>query len=166
MGSSLLSSQEEIGRLYGKYVDTVYRIALMMLKSIPEAEDATQAAFLQLMTCAKAFQGEEHIKAWLIVTVKNHCRDVLRSSWLRRRAGYDDIGEIALPDKMPDYDLWQKVMALKDKYKLPIYLYYYEGYPSCEIAEMLSVNHGTIRTRLKTARKKLKLMLEEETNEQ
>ena len=164
MELSLLRTSEEIERIYRQYVGTVYRIALMMLKNIPEAEDATQTVFIRFMAAEQAFNGDEHIKAWLIVTVKNHCRDVLRSAWRTRRVHSESLPETAQFAPMLEGDLFQQVMALQDKYKLPLYLYYYEGYKSQEIAEMLSVNHATIRTRLKTAKKKLKLMLEEETN--
>jgi PST family polysaccharide transporter len=48
------------------------------------------------------------------------------------------------------------------KYKLLVYLHYYEGYKTEEIAKMLGINHSTVRTRLRAARKKLKLVLEED----
>ena len=51
------------------------------------------------------------------------------------------------------------VLALPDDYKLPVYLYYYEGYPTAEIAQMLGTAPATIRSRLNRARHKLKLTL-------
>ena len=51
------------------------------------------------------------------------------------------------------------MLALPDDYKLPVYLYYYEGYPTAEIAQMLGTANATIRSRLNRARHKLKLTL-------
>ena len=48
---------------------------------------------------------------------------------------------------------------------MPIYLYYYEGYSTSEISEMLNTKHSTIRTYMAKGREKLKLLLEEESYE-
>ena len=64
----------------------------------------------------------------------------------------------AAEDPAPDETL-QAVLALPDDYKLPVYLYYYEGYPTAEIAQMLGTANATIRSRLNRARHKLKLTL-------
>ena len=52
------------------------------------------------------------------------------------------------------------VEELEEKYRLPVYLYYFEGYTSAEIAKMLHVNGSTVRSRLAKARKILRLALE------
>ena len=64
----------------------------------------------------------------------------------------------AAADETPDETLAQ-VLALPEDYKLPVYLFYYEGYPTAEIARMLGVAPATVRSRLNRARKKLKLTL-------
>jgi len=130
----------------------------MILKCRAEAEDATSAVFIKLITAEKNFESDEHLKAWLIVTTQNTCRDVLKSRWFSRRIDYDSIEE---PSYLPDTsEIWEEIVALDEKYKLPIYLHYYEGYKTEEIARMLKINHATVRTRLRTAKKKLKLLLE------
>lgn len=64
----------------------------------------------------------------------------------------------AAADATPDETL-EAVLALSEDYKLPVYLFYYEGYPTAEIARMLGVAPATVRSRLNRARKKLKLTL-------
>ena len=59
----------------------------------------------------------------------------------------------------------EKVMSLEEKYRVPLYLHYYEGYSAAEIADMLKINYSSLRTNLAKARKKLKLMLEEDEYE-
>ena len=58
--------------------------------------------------------------------------------------------------------LLRMVEELEEKYRLPVYLYYFEGYRSVEIAGMLRVNASTVRSRLAKARKILRLQLEAE----
>ena len=134
------------------------RIAMTRLSSPADAEDVVQEVFLKLLTTRPHFRDLEHEKAWLIVTVSNLCKSALRSPW-RRREDLDALSEQpTTEDAAPDETL-QAVLALPDDYKLPVYLYYYEGYPTADIARMLKVAPATVRSRLNRARKKLKLTL-------
>jgi len=131
-----------------------------MLKNKEESEDATSTVFIKLMKAETSFENYEHLKAWLIVTTQNTCKDVLKSKWHSRRVDYDSVTE---PFYVPDIftnEILSEIIALDEKYKLPIYLFYYEGYKTEEIAAMLKVNHATVRTRLRTAKKKLKLSID------
>lgn len=56
-------------------------------------------------------------------------------------------------------------MKLPEDSRLMVYLFYFEGYSSAEIAGMLQINHGTVRTRLRAARRRMKLLLEEDEHE-
>lgn len=163
MSTSLLRTDEEMIDIYNRYVDIIYRIALMILKHVSEAEDATQTVFIKLMTSGSQFESEEHMKAWLIATARNTCKDLLKGWWRSKRVDSASVVERTyLPDAFKQ-DIWDKITALGEKYKLPVYLYYYEGYKTEEIAKMLKMNHATVRTRLRAAKKKLKLLLEEDT---
>ena len=65
--------------------------------------------------------------------------------------------------KGPEHqNLYAEVMALPAKYRLPLYLYYYEGYTAAEVGELLGLGPSTVRTRLARAREKLKAQLREE----
>lgn len=162
MSISLLRTNEEIADIYSKYVDTVYRICFMMLKNIPETEDATQTVFIRLINCKKQFYCDEHLKAWLIVTSQNVCKDMLKSCWRSRQVDIESIAEASYINDAPCNDLLEQVMGLPTKYKLPAYLYYYESYSTEEISKILKINPSTLRTHLRIARQKLKLLLEEE----
>ena len=161
MSVSLLRTGEEISNIYNRHVSTVYRIALTILNNIPEAEDATQTIFVKLMTSAKSFECDEHLKAWLIVTTQNICKDYLKSWWRRKRVSMEAVEEQEGIPASFNGEIWSVISNLNEKYKLPVYLHYYEGYKTEEIAAMLGINHATIRTRLRTARAKLRLILEE-----
>ena len=162
MKVSLLRTDEEIAEIYKRYVKTVYRIALMILKYRSEAEDVTQTVFMKLIESEKKFESEEHLKAWLIVTTQNRCKNILKSGWHSKQVDYESIAEQTyIPDDSAK-EIWEKIIALDEKYKLPIYLHYYEGYKTEEISKMLKINHATVRTQLRVAREKLKNALEQE----
>ena len=161
MSESLLRTGGDFTGIYNRHVNTVYRVALTILNNVPEAEDATQTAFLKLISSEKAFENDEHIKAWLIVTTQNVCRNMLKNWWRAKRVDMETIAELPSHEEPIDSEVWSAVTSLDKKYRILVYLHYYEGYKTEEIAGMLGINHATIRTQLRTARQKLKLILED-----
>ena len=162
MGNALCTD-EEIIKTYKKYSDMVYRIAFLILNSRTEAEDTLQNVFLKFIKLKnKNFESDEHMKAWLIVTTKNTAKDIVKSFWRSRIVSIDNVIESTYSENFGiNNDIYSAVMSLKDKYRIPLYLHYFEGYKSEEISKILSINHSTIRSQLRTARQKLKLMIEE-----
>ena len=80
-----IRTREELEALYDRHVNMVYQICLMLLKNVPDAEDATQTVFRKVMEYQKPFRDPEHEKAWLIVTARNECKNQLRHWWNTRR---------------------------------------------------------------------------------
>ncbi len=151
--------------LVKKYIDTVFRIALNQTKSVPDAEDITQNVFLALLREKKDFSSDEHIKAWLIRVAVNECRKWHRSPWRK----HVPIAEYAatLPQATEqDRDILAAVMALPRKYRLPIYLYYYEAYSTQQIAEILKLPKGTVCTYLSRGRGLLKMEFREDEDDE
>ena len=154
-------SREEIEGIYRRNFKLVYQICLVLMKCVPDAEDAAQTVFRRVMERNGIFRDPEHEKAWLIVTARNECRDQLKHWW--RRCREDASALDALVWEEPEDGLvWDQVAALPDKHRLVLYLHYYQGYTTDEIAQMLGDNPSTVRSRLVQARKKLKLRLEAE----
>jgi RNA polymerase sigma-70 factor (ECF subfamily) len=98
------------------------------------------------------FEGEEHEKAWLIRTAANVCKDVLKHWWRRNEdlADYSDV--LKTEDNADADDLLDAVCGLPDKYKAVIYLYYYDGYSSVQISEILRKPQSTVLNHLSEAR--------------
>ncbi len=159
-------NETEFKEIYEKYVDMIYRICFMYLKNVAETEDATQNVFLKFIKASKSFQNEEHIKASLIVTAQNECKNVLKHWWKRKRIPLENVDEGSYLDNFEKDKVLNEVLKLPDKYKLPLYMYYYEGYSTKEIAQILKVNYSTIRTRMVSARNILRLVLEVKDYEQ
>jgi RNA polymerase sigma factor (sigma-70 family) len=157
--SSLLRTSEEMSQIYYRHVETVYRVCFMFMKNSYDTEDMVQNTFIRLMKDGTHFQSEEHEKAWLIRTATNLCKDFFRN-WWTKTVGIDDAAEVT--DKIPFAidDTLKKVMELPSKYKIVVYMYYYEGYSTVEIAKILDKNESTIRSHLSSGRKRLKIEME------
>ncbi|HCW04713.1 MAG TPA: RNA polymerase sigma factor [Clostridium sp.] len=156
MNSSLLRTDEELSQIYYRHVKTVYRVCYLYMKNQYDAEDMVQKAFIRLMRDGTVFQSEEHEKAWLIRTATNLCKDYFRS-WWSRRIGLEEITDVAVDDPIKIDETLEKVMKLPIKYKTAIYMYYYEGFTTVEIAKILGKKESTIRGYLHSGRKYLKL---------
>ena len=135
-----------------------------------DAEDATQATFMRLIDHPREFADEDHERAWLITVASNICKDVLKSAARTRvdalPEGVEFVDESARADaSLEEDETLQAVMRLPDVYKDVVYLHYYEGRKTEEIARMLGAPPSTIRNRLRDARAKLKEMLEQDAQE-
>lgn len=161
MKESLLRTDEEqeFTEIYYRHVDAVFRLCFTYLKNKQDTDDAVQEVFLKLLNYKGAFESEEHRKAWLIVTASNYCKNFLKH-WWRKRKNIDDYTEIIGDASYEVDEMMELVLALPDKYKTAVYLYYYEGYDSAQIAKMLNKPAGTIRSHLSSARKMLKKEME------
>ena len=124
-----------------------------------DSEDATQSVFVKLMSSGLLFTSSEHEKAWLIKVASNHCKDVLKSA-ARKTASLDRVAEPIAREEGFDMVL-DVVLALDPKYKVPVYLHYYEGYSAVDIARLLEKPASTIRSHLSEARTILRRALGE-----
>lgn len=147
---------QNIEELFRSYKDDVYRLALSYTKSVQEAEDVCQTVFLKLMEQREIIPGRE--KAWLMQVTANQCRNLLRSAWWRKTTPM----EAALLSEVPEYsELLQTIMAMPPKYRVVIYLRYYEELSTKEMARLLHISQSAVTTRLNRARQKLKQELQE-----
>ena len=155
------SKKPDLKQIYQQYFDTVYRVCFLYMKNSADAQDMTQETFFRLLNSSFVFESEEKTKAWLIVTASNCCKSQLKKWWFRKRVEYED-GIVGEQSMQVNRDVYDAVMSLADKYSIPTYLYYFEGYRTGEIAGMLHVNQSTVQTRLAKARELLKLELSQE----
>ena len=139
-GATRERMRDRMEEIYKRHFDMVYRISFSYLKNPADAEDAVSEVFARLLRKEPVFADAEHEKAWLIRIAVNVCKDSLRH-WWSRRATLGDGGP---------------------RYKDVIYLYYYEGYSSREVAQILKRPHSTVRGQLREARERLKGVLEDE----
>lgn len=149
---------EESVRLYA---NMVYRIAFGYLKNVEDAQDITQDVLIQLYVSEKAFESQEHIRNWLIRVTINQCKKVFRAPWHRQEDLEDYIGQLYY--EQPDYrDLYDAVMKLDKKYRLPLMLCYIDGYSTREIGQLLKLPENTVSTRIRRGKEKMKGFLKED----
>jgi RNA polymerase sigma-70 factor (ECF subfamily) len=155
----------DIDEIYARQVDVVYRVCLSYAKNKADTEDCVSDTFMNLIKANPVFADLEHERAWLIRTAANVCKNYL-THWTRKNLNIDDH-ESELPaydnihDSTESSDVLQAVRGLPEKLKIPVYLFYYEGYTSAEIAEMLNKPDSTIRGHLRDAKILLKSKLKE-----
>lgn len=143
--------------IYREHCQTVYRVAFTYMKNSYDAEDAVQETFARLIRSGERFRSREKEKAWLIVTVSNVCKDMLRRHYRSDRA-LEDYQYLASPPHEID-ETMEAVLRMPEKYKTVVYLFYYEGYTAREIARMLGEKQNTVSSRIGRARLLLKTML-------
>lgn len=144
----------DVLHLFHRYRDDVYRLAVNFTHNYQEAEDVCQNVFLKLMEQGDLTPGSE--KAWLMQVTANECRSLLRSSWWKKTMPLD----VSIP--APDYQMdetVQVVMKLPPKYRVVIYLHYYEQYSAAEIGNLLKIPVSTVTTRLARGREMLRKKL-------
>lgn len=163
MANSLLRTDKEIAELYERHKETIYRVCFAYMKNVMDTEDVVQDTFYKLIKSGTVFESAEHEKAWLIRTATNLCKNALRY-WWRKRENLEDYENLQSNSVFEIDDVFSVVMGLPEKYKTVIYLYYYEGYDSVEISEILQKPQSTIRYHLNKAKKLLREKLGGEFN--
>ena len=152
---------EEVASLYRRHVDMVYQVCLMLMKNVPDAENAVQTVFRKVMEYDRPFRDHKHEKAWLIVTARNECKNQLRHWWRTRRADRTELDNLTW-EQRSDGELWELILTLPEHEKMALYLHYYQGYSTGETAELMGKKSSTVRSWLCRARRKLKDLLEED----
>lgn len=158
MDSSLQRTDKEITAFYQRHVDTVYRLCFSFMKNRADAEDLTQECFLRALRCGKRFDSAEHEKAWLIVTASNLCKNALKKA-SRQEESLEEHPELPGLADTARSELLDAILRLRPDYKTVVYLYYFEGYTTPEIARLLRCPRATVQSRLFRARKILKQSL-------
>ncbi len=162
------------------YKRVAYNIALRILRNVEDAEDASQEALIKVYKSIQNFNMQSTFKVWMYRIVVNTCIDFKRKKNINvvsMDEGIDVGGdnqvyrEIADDSANPDVLLAKNfnskvindaVSKLEDDYKAIIILRDIQGFSYSEIAEILSCNLGTVKSRLNRARKSLKEILENE----
>ena len=144
-----------------KYSDMVYRTAFHALSDTHYAEDITQEVFLKLCRSLPDFESEEHEKAWILRVTINMCKNYNRKTYTHPSVELSET--IPVTDEYAhEGTVMSAVRELPEKYRTAIYLYYFEGYPTKDIAEITGTNQNTVLSLLMRGRKKLSEMLKGE----
>ena len=151
--------EKEFMRLYDLYVDDCLRLAISFTKNVADAEDIIQKVFIKLYNELCNKKGSFN-KSWLLKVTANECKNYIR--WHKRIIYSHELLESKTRSYIEIDETSASLLKLSKKYRIVVYLYYYEGYKIREIAEILNLNEENVRTRLRRGKEKMKKMLKED----
>ena len=150
-------------RLLGLYEVKVFRMAVMFLRDPGRAEEVTQDIFLKLWKALPAYDGRAAPSTWLYTIARNTCLSALRSETQRNTLPLDSIPEPAAVEAAAggNVELARCVERLSDVQRDAITLFYLQEKSVKEVARMLDVPEGTLKSHLYRARLALAVMMKE-----
>lgn len=155
-----LKSCDCIEEVVAEYSDMIYRLACSMTGSQHDAHDIVQDVLLKYIESNMTFKDEEHRKRWLLRVTSNQCKQIFRSRWSKTvRINETDIVSESTHANDKRLDIQNAMRQLPDKYKTILYLFYYEELPISQIASLLKMSEGTVKTRLMRGRGLMEKML-------
>ena len=149
-----------------RWGDSLYRAAFAVCRNPQDAEDVVQETLLAYFRSDKQFESDEHIRAWLIRVAVNKARNATICFWRRNRRSLEDYMDALAFEDEGDRDLMDAVLRLPERYRIVIHLFYYEDYSIREIAELLDLGEGAVKSRLSRGRRQLRRTLTEEWDDE
>ncbi len=159
---------EEILEAYG---NKILKLCFVQLGSKEEAEDATQEVFLKMFKNLKKYNGESSMYTWIYRITINTCFDILKK---RSKSKYEDISlyidfikdkketeEIILRN-LTSQNIRIALMKVPEKYRVLLYMFYFEELKISQIASILDEKENTIKTKIKRGKNALRRILESE----
>jgi RNA polymerase sigma-70 factor (ECF subfamily) len=162
---------DAFNQLVTQHERSVLNLCWRMLGTLPEAEDASQDAFIKAWTNAKSFKGGA-VRPWLLRIATNTCYDVLRSKGRKPTGSLDAIEFETEPDWSTQSDqvdpvqfaetgdlgrmLEAALAQIPDEQRLAVTLCDIQGLPLAEAAEVMNTSLGTVKSRLFRGRAKLR----------
>lgn len=137
----------------------MYHVSYGLLACASDRDDAVQTAILKAWQKLGSLRDEDMLETWVMRILINECHNLMRA-----RARVSPMAETPERAAPPDAnaELHDALMALPDKLRLPVVLHYMDGYRVDEIARMLRLPQGTVKSRLRRARVRLREIMEED----
>jgi RNA polymerase sigma-70 factor (ECF subfamily) len=174
----IAGNQVAIEMLVRQYETSVFRLALAIVGNESDANEITQETFIAALKSLRTYQEKKSFKAWLYTIALNLSRSHLRKRKVIERL-HTTLGSIFRVETqkqvLPEDDVirtekeaavWKELNRLDERHRTVVILRYFHELPISEISEVLSVNEGTIHSRLHTARERLREALENSHGEE
>ena len=132
----------------------LYRIARSYLNDDQEAEDAVQDALIRAWEKRNTLRDLNQFKPWMTRILSNRCKDILRK---RRRWSFYPLEEDTVQVELPETEnaVMESMKKLRPELRIVMTLHYVDGYSIQEMADALGIPTGTVKTRMRSARKQL-----------
>jgi RNA polymerase sigma-70 factor (ECF subfamily) len=173
MASAEAADQKAILRdLMQAYGDDVWNYSFSLCKKAEVAQDVTQEVFLKVFRKLGTFRGESSVKTWILTITRNTAADYRKAallhrmklaSWVGKSEWIERSAESAAMENIEVGEIWRKVLRLPAKYREVLVLSAHHQLSMSEIAGILGINPGTVKSRLHQARVKVLKMKELES---
>jgi RNA polymerase sigma-70 factor (ECF subfamily) len=151
----------------------VWNYAFSICRNMDLADDITQDAFLKVYRSLTTFRGEASVKTWLLTITRNTAYDYMRKAFWKKvtlvgfvhTAGTYQSAESEAIEKLYASEIWKKVISLPTKYREILILHAHYQLNTKEMAAILNISEGTVKSRLHHARLKVLSLKEREARE-
>jgi len=155
-----LDRDEILDQLMLTYGKDVWNYAYFLTRRRDLAEDITQDVFVKVYRNMNTFRGTSSVKSWLFSIARHTALDYMKSAWMRKvtllpswfRREAHPSAESEWLCREEQREVWQAVMELPRKQREPLLLYAHYKFSIREIAELLHLTEGTVKSRLHRAR--------------
>lgn len=154
-------NNEEFTQAILAMTDTLYRVAATQLRQRADREDAVQECLRKAWEKRRSLRDARYLQTWVIRILLNECHTIQRR--MARTLPAEDVPAVHREDAPGT--LKEALLRLEERYRTPILLHYLEGYSVAEVAAILRVPQGTVKTWLRRGREALKAILNEEVFE-
>lgn len=138
--------------LMQQYASDMYRVAIAILMNDEDAADAIQDTILACWEKLGNLKDNKLFKTWMTRILINKCYDIRKER--ERLTGMEDYEEpVAREDS--NFEFKEMLSILDERYRIPLELFYGQGYKIDEIADVLHIPKSTVQTRLARGREKL-----------
>lgn len=132
----------------------LFRVAWSYLDNDQDVEDAVQDALIKAWEKRNSLRDIRQFKPWMIQILSNQCKDMLRK---RKRWSFFPLEEDTVQVEMPETEnaVMEAMKKLKPELRIVMTLHYVDGYSIQEMTDALGIPEGTVKTRMRSARKQL-----------
>jgi len=151
---------QALERLLDEYQGKVFRMALVILRDRARAEDVTQDIFIKLWKALPLYDGRAAVGTWLYTIARNTCLSALRADGYRRTSGLTEAVEPSSWSTTPlAVSVEQCLSRLPDAQRQVVTLFYMQERSVSDVAAMLDLPEGTVKSHLHRARRALAEMM-------
>lgn len=147
--------------LVSTYQEPVFRLAYLLVGDPDEAQDVAQETFIRAWNALPHFDDALPLRPWLLRIASNLAKNRLRSlgRFIAALTRFGRQPVIPVPDPDDSALLWQAIRRLDGQHQQVLYLRYFLDMPEAEMALMLNIAPGTVKSRLHRAIKALREMI-------
>ena len=151
---------DALERLLDLYEQKVFRMAVVMLRDAGRAEEVTQDIFLKVWRALPTYDGRAALGTWLYTIARNTCLSAVRNESYRQTAAMTEATEPTVSSiTLTEIEMARCLAALPDVQREVITLYYFEERSVKDVAALLDLPEGTVKSHLHRARRALAGML-------